>query len=109
RPANKKALVQAEKGGVLPLFKETRRQVYEYWDRNNAERARDWLAKAKSSLEEWLTACPTYGQQDDAKRFYEEAFKLVEKHLKNVEAVASEVERTWNGVVKGGRGPRTLG
>jgi len=108
RLANYKALVQAEKGGVLPLFKETRRQVYEYWDRNNAERARDWLAKAKSSLEEWLTACPTYGQQDDAKRFYEEAFKLVEKHLNNVEAVASEFESTWNGVFKGALAPTTI-
>lgn len=40
RAANYRALVQAEKGGVLPLFKETRQQVYEYWDKNNLERAR---------------------------------------------------------------------
>ncbi len=60
RAANYRALVQAEKGGVLPLFKETRRQVYEYWDRNNTERARDWMNRFRQSLEgEWVSACPT--------------------------------------------------
>jgi hypothetical protein len=108
RMANYRALVQAEKGGVLPLFKETRRQVYEYWDRNNVERARDWIARAKRSLEDWLTACPTHAQQDDAKRFYDEAFKAVEKHLENVEAVASEFETRWNGVFKGALATTTI-
>lgn len=62
RAANYRALVQAEKGGVLPLFKETRQQVYEYWDRNNLDRARDWVQRFRTSLEnEWVTACPTYG------------------------------------------------
>jgi hypothetical protein len=108
RMANYRSLVQAEKGGVLPLFKETRRQVYEYWDRNNAERARDWLARAKRSLEDWLSACPTPAQRDDAKRFYEEAFKAVETHLKNVETLASEFESKWNGVFKGALAATTI-
>jgi hypothetical protein len=108
RLANYRSLVQAEKGGVLPLFKETRKQVYEYWDKYNPERARDWIAKAKRSLEDWLTACPTHAQQDDAKRFYEEAFKALEKHLKNVEAIASEFESKWNGVFKGALATTTI-
>src|SRR5262249_44108000 len=70
--ANSGGWVRAEWGGVLPLYKKPRRQVYEYWERNNVERARDWMKKFTASLEsEWITACPTYGQQDDAKDFYQ--------------------------------------
>jgi len=109
RAANYRALVQAEKGGVLPLFKETRRQVYEYWDKNNVERARDWMKKFRDSLEsEWVSACPTYGQQDDAKDFYKAALERVEKHLKAVESVAREFEDKWNGVFKGALAPKTI-
>ena len=50
RIANYKALLQAEKGGVLPLFKETRREVYEYWERNKVDVARDWMARFRESL-----------------------------------------------------------
>jgi hypothetical protein len=109
RAANYRALVQAEKGGVLPLFKETRKQVYEYWDKNNVERARDWMKKFQSSLEsEWVAACPTYGQQDDAKDFYKAALERVEKHLKAVESIAREFEDKWNGVFKGALAPKTI-
>jgi hypothetical protein len=109
RAANYRALVQAEKGGVLPLFKETRTQVYEYWDKNNLDRAHDRLAKFRTSLEsEWVTACPTYGQQDDAKDFYKAAFERVEKHFKAVEDVAKRFEEKWNGVFKGALAPKTI-
>jgi hypothetical protein len=109
RAANYRALVQAEKGGVLPLFKETRKQVYEYWEKNNLERARDWMSKFRSSLEsEWVSACPTYGQQDDAKDFYKEAFAHMEKHFKAVEDVAKRFEEKWNGVFKGALAPKTI-
>jgi hypothetical protein len=109
RAANYRALVQAEKGGVLPLFKETRQQVYEYWDKNNLDRARDWVQRFRTSLEnEWVTACPTYGQQDDAKDFYKAAFERVEKHFKAVEDVAKQFEGKWNGVFKGALAPKTI-
>lgn len=109
RAANYRALVQAEKGGVLPLFKETRRQVYEYWDRNNTERARDWMNRFRQSLEsEWVTACPTYGQQDDAKDFYKAALERVETHLKAVESIGKAFEEKWNGVFKGALAPKTI-
>ena len=94
---------------MLPLFKETRKQVYEYWDKNNIERARDWMKKFQSSLEsEWVSACPTYAQQDDAKDFYKAAFERVEKHLKAVEYVAKRFEEKWNGVFKGALAPKTI-
>lgn len=109
RAANYRALVQAEKGGVLPLFKETRKQVYEYWEKNNLERAREWMSAFRRSLEsEWVTACPTYGQQDDAKDFYKEAFTHIEKHFKAVEDVAKRFEERWNGVFKGALAPKTI-
>jgi hypothetical protein len=109
RAANYRALVQAEKGGVLPLFRETRQQVYDYWAKNNLERARDWISKFRTSLEsEWVTACPTYGQQDDAKDFYKEAFTYIEKHFKAVEDVAKHFEEKWNGVFKGALAPKTI-
>lgn len=109
RAANYRSLVQAEKGGVLPLFKETRRQVYEYWDKNNVERARDWMKRFQQSLEsEWVTSCPTYGQQDDAKDFYKAALERVDKHLKAVEAVGKEFEEKWTGVFKGALAPKTI-
>lgn len=109
RAANYRSLVQAEKGGVLPLFKETRKQVYEYWDKNDIERARDWMKKFQSSLEsEWVSACPTYGQQDDAKDFYKAAFERIEKHFKAVEDVAKRFEEKWNGVFKGALAPKTI-
>ncbi|MEO8061929.1 MAG: hypothetical protein ABI821_04185 [Pseudomonadota bacterium] len=109
RAANYRSLVQAEKGGVLPLFKETRRQVYEYWDKNNVERARDWLKKFQSSLEsEWVAHCPTYGQQDDARDFYRAALERVEKHLQAVETVGKEFEEKWNGVFKGALAAKTI-
>ena len=109
RAANYRALVQAEKGGVLPLFKETRRQVYEYWDRNNTERARDWMSRFRQSLEsEWVSACPTGGQQDDARDFYKAALERVEKHLKAVESIGKEFEEKWNGVFKGALAPKTI-
>ena len=79
RAANYRALVQAEKGGVLPLFKETREQVYDYWDRNKSSvRATGCRSSGRSLENEWVTACPTYGQQDDAKDFYKAAFERVE-------------------------------
>ena len=109
RAVNYRALVQAEKGGVLPLFKETRQQVYEYWDKHNLDRARDWMQRFRTSLEdEWVTACPTYGQQDDAKDFYKAAFERVEKHFKAVEDVAKQFEGKWNGVFKGALAPKTI-
>lgn len=109
RAANYRALVQAEKGGVLPLFKETRTQVYEYWEKNNLERARDWMSRFRTSLEsEWVSACPTYGQQDDARDFYKDAFVHVEKHFKALEDVARRFEEKWNGVFKGALAPRTI-
>jgi hypothetical protein len=109
RAANYRALVQAEKGGVLPLFKETRQQVYEYWDKNNLDRARDWLAKFRTSLEsEWVGACPTSAQQDDAKDFYKAALERIEKHFKAVEDVAKPFEEKWNGVFKGALAPKTI-
>jgi hypothetical protein len=109
RAANYRALVQAEKGGVLPLFKETRRQVYEYWDRNNLDRARDWMARFRSSLEgEWASACPTDGQREDARAFYKEALDRVERHFKALEDVAKQFEEKWNGVFKGALAPSTV-
>lgn len=109
RVANYRALVQAEKGGLLPLFKETRRQVYEYWDKNNLDRARDWIQRFRTSLEnEWVTACPTYGQQDDAKSFYEAAFERVEEHFTAVEDVAKRFEEKWRGVFLGALAPQTI-
>jgi hypothetical protein len=109
RAANYRALLQAEKGGVLPLFRETRRQVYEYWEKNNPERARDWLNRFRQSLEsEWVASCPTCGQQDDAKDFYKAGLERVEKHFKAVEEVAKRFEEKWTGVFKGPLAPRTI-
>ncbi|MCP3136656.1 hypothetical protein [Pyxidicoccus xibeiensis] len=105
RMGNYQSLVQAERGGILPLFKETRRQVEEYWQKNGLERAREMLNGGKSSLDGWLSACPTPAQKEDARRFYDAAYASLEKHLKNVEAVASEFERKWNGVFKGALSP----
>jgi hypothetical protein len=109
RIANYKALVQAEKGGVLPLFKETRREVYEYWERNKVDVARDWMARFRESLESrWLGQCPTPGQQEDGKDFYKAAFERMEKHFKAVEDVAREFEAKWTGVFKGPLAPKTI-
>jgi hypothetical protein len=109
RIANYQALVQAEKGGVLPLFKETRREVYEYWERNKVDVARDWMSRFRTSLEsDWAGRCPTSGQQEDAKAFYAAAFERVEKHLQAVEAVAREFEDKWTGVFKGALAPKTI-
>lgn len=109
RVGNYRALLQAEKGGVLPLFKETRRQVYDYWDKNNLDRARDWIARFKQSLEsDWISGCPTPGQQADAKEFYALAFERVEKHFKAVEELAKQFETKWNGVFKGALAPKTI-
>lgn len=101
RMANIQALIQAEKGGILPLFKETRKQVAEYWEKNGIDRAKNMVSSAKSSLDGWLSGCPTSAQRDDAKRFYDEAYGAIEKHIKVVEERASEFEKKWNGVFKG--------
>ena len=109
RIANYKALLQAEKGGVLPLFKETRREVYEYWEKNKVDVARDWMTRFRESLESrWLGQLPTPGQQEDGKDFYKDAFERMEKHLKAVEAVAREFEEKWTGVFKGPLAPKTI-
>jgi hypothetical protein len=109
RLANYKALVQAEKGGVLPLFKETRREVHAYWECNKIDLARDWMSRFRSSLEgEWISRCPTAGQQEDAKAFYNAAFERVDEHLKSVETVARLFEDTWSGVFKGALAPKTI-
>jgi hypothetical protein len=66
-------------------------------------------SKFGSSLEsEWVSACPTYGQQDDARDFYKAAFERVERHLKAVESVAREFEDRWNGVFQGALAPKTV-
>lgn len=101
RMANIRALIQAEKGGILPLFKETRKQVAEYWEKNGIDRAKNMVSGARSSLDSWLSSCPTSAQRDDAKRFYDEAYGAIEKHIKVVEDAASEFEKRWNGVFKG--------
>jgi hypothetical protein len=109
RIANYRALVNAEKGGVLPLFKETRREVYEYWERNKVDVARDWIAKFRASLEsEWAGRCPTSGQQDDARDFYKDAFERIDKHFKAVESIAREFEDKWTGVFKGALRPNAM-
>ncbi|HEU5135417.1 MAG TPA: hypothetical protein VFU13_09775 [Steroidobacteraceae bacterium] len=109
RIANYRALVNAEKGGVLPLFKETRREVYEYWEKNKVEVARDWIAKFRASVEsEWVGRCPTSGQQDDARDFYKDALERIEKHFKAVESIAREFEDKWTGVFKGALSPNAM-
>lgn len=101
RMANYQALVQAEKGGVLPLFKETRKQVAEYWEKNGIDKAKNMVSGARSSLDNWLSSCPTSAQKDDAKRFYDAVYSAIEKHIAAVETTASEFEKKWNGVFKG--------
>jgi hypothetical protein len=109
RMANYQALVKAESGGVLPLFKETRREVYEYWEKNKVEVARDWISKFRSSLEsDWAARCPTSGQQEDARDFYKAALERVEKHLQAVESIARSFEDKWTGVFKGALAPKTI-
>ena len=94
---------------VLPLFKETRREVYEYWEKNKVDVARDWMTRFRESLESrWLGQLPTPGQQEDGKDFYKDAFERMEKHLKAVEAVAREFEEKWTGVFKGPLAPKTI-
>lgn len=67
------------------------------------------MQKFRSSLEsEWVSACPTYGQQDDAKDFYKDAFGRIEKHFKALEDVAKRFEEKWNGVFKGALAPKTI-
>jgi hypothetical protein len=101
------SLVNAEKGGVLPLFKETRRQVYEYWERNNAGRAKEMIDKGRVSLDEWLAACATDGLRDDAQRFYNDVYSRTETHLKAVQSIARDFEARWEGVFKGALAVRT--
>jgi hypothetical protein len=101
RMANYQSLVQAEKGGILPLFKETRKQVAEYWEKNGIDKAKNMVSGARSSLDSWLSSCPTSAQKDDAKRFYDAVYSAIEKHIQAVEASASEFEKKWNGVFKG--------
>jgi hypothetical protein len=91
------------------LFKETRREVYEYWEKNKVEVARDWIAKFRASVEsEWVGRCPTPGQQDDARDFYKDALERVEKHFKAVESIAREFEDKWTGVFKGALSPNAM-
>jgi hypothetical protein len=108
RISNYRSLVQAEKGGILPLFRETRKEVAEYWDRNGVEKAKGMLDGGKSSLESWLSGLPTSAQKDDAKRFYDAAYKALEDRFKEMEAVASEFEKKWNGVFKGALATSTI-
>jgi hypothetical protein len=109
RAANYRALVQAEKGGVLPLFKETRRQVYEYWEKNKIENSRAWMDRVRASLEsEWIGSIPTDGQKDDARDFYKAAMERLEKHYKAAEDLAKQFEEKWNGVFKGALAPKTM-
>ncbi len=107
RVANYRNLVQAEKGGLLRIFKERRQQVYEYWNKNGSDTSRVWLDRSRSSLDDWLSACPTSGQKEDAKRFCVEAYSLVEKHWKRVEEVGKAFEDKWSGVFYGALRPTT--
>jgi len=101
RIVNYKNLVQAEKGGILPLFKETRKEVSEYWDKYGVEKAETKYKGAKDTLDNWISACPTSAQKEDGKSFSEAALSALEKHMSNVKSVASTFESNWNGVFKG--------
>lgn len=105
RVANYQALVQAEKGGILPLFRETREDVEEYWQKNGTEPAKRMIEGGKSSMDSWLSGLPTSAQKDDAKRFYDAAYAALEKHFKAVESAAADFEKKWNGIFKGALSP----
>jgi hypothetical protein len=108
RAANYQALVQAEKGGILPLFKETRKQVEEYWEKNGVDKAKAMIDGGKSSLDSWLSGLPTSAQKDDAKRFYDAAYSALEARFKELESVAKDFESKWNGVFKGALAASTV-
>lgn len=101
RWANLAALVQAEKGGVLPLFRETRREVALYKDRRNLDKAKSCFERGADSLEGWRSDRATPAQQGDAEAFREAAVAALEARLAAVREVVEQFEKRWSGVFDG--------
>ncbi len=102
-----RSLVDREKGGALPIFKECRQQVYDYWNEKGTKASRVWPNTARSSIDNWRSSCPTTGQRDDADRFSADVYKAIDEQWKKVEAVGKTFEEKWNGVFQGPLTPTT--
>jgi hypothetical protein len=102
RVATYERLVQIEKAGILPFFKETRKEVYEFWRTDGSERAEAMIKSARESLDRWLSdGSPTAAQKEEAKSFCELAYNAAGKHIDKVKSIARAFEDRWEGVFKG--------
>jgi len=93
--------IEAEKGGALPIFKEIRQQVYDYWNEKGAKTSRVHLETARSSLDSWKSSRLTSGSRDDAESFSADIFTLLSSHMDKVEKAAKDFEEKWNGIFLG--------
>jgi hypothetical protein len=101
----RRALQEAQ-GGSLPMFKECRQQVYEYWNEKGIKASSVRPELARSSLEEWQTRCATSAQEEDADSFSRDIYEATRDNpRKFVEKVGDAFEQKWQGIFRGALSP----
>jgi len=101
RIANYRNLLASEKGGVLPVFKQCRQQVYEYWNEKGTKTSSVWPDQARSALDDWKSRCATSAQRDDADRFSADVYSKIKERWQCVKDVGEEFEKKWSGIFYG--------
>jgi hypothetical protein len=107
RISNYRDALARETGGVLPVFKSCREQVYTYWNEKGTRVSGVWPDQARSSLDDWKSHCATSAQGDDADRFSADAYCRINERWNCVKSISDDFERKWTGVFFGTLAPTT--
>lgn len=103
-----RALVSAEKGSVLLMFNDTRKDVRNYLDKNNIEIAKGWNDQARGKLADWVNSLPTNGQRTDAGKFKEKIEAAIETDWKLTQELDQKFKKEFEGVFIGVLGSKTI-
>ena len=106
RTQNYLSFLEEEKGGLLPVFRQCRQQVYSYWNEKGTKTSSVWPDQARSSLDDWKSRCATSAQRDDADRFSADVYSKIKDRWDSVKRVADEFEEKWRGIFYGQLAPQ---
>jgi hypothetical protein len=97
RCATYRSLMSIEKGGVLTMFKNTRKQVADYEKSNNLTTAQIMRDEAKRFLNDWAGSLLAE-QRDDAAEFNAKIFEVIDKNWKVTEEMHKQFQSRFAGI-----------
>lgn len=99
--------LKQEEGGALPIFQSIRLQIYAFWNEKGTRASSVWWDRARASLDDFKSNCPTSGQKEDAEAFTKAIRDAIEARWRKLQDIGKDFETKWDGVFKGALAPTT--